>query len=53
MEEDYSLCRGFRNAIRKKGLSMKAIYPQAAVCPKCDEVAIYIDEKHIEKMTGE
>lgn len=50
MEEDYSLSGGFGNMIRKKGLSTKAVYPLAAVCPKCGEICLYVDEKKLEKL---
>ena len=50
MEEGYALGGGFGNTIRKKGLSTKAAYPKAAVCPECGEVSIYLDGKKLEKV---
>ena len=49
MEEGFALSGGFGNTIRKKGFSMKATYPKAAVCMHCGEVSIYLDDKKIEK----
>ena len=49
MEEGFKLSGGFGNVVRRHG---KAAYPKAAVCPECGEVAIYLDEKHTEKLTA-
>ena len=51
MQEDFAFTGGGGNVIRKKGLSLKAVYPKAAVCPKCGEVSIYVDEETAEKLT--
>ena len=37
MEENYTFTGGGGNVIRRKGSSGKAVYPKAAVCPKCGE----------------
>lgn len=50
MEEDFKFTGGYGNVIRKKGLTGKAVYPKAAVCPKCGEISIYADEEQIEKL---
>ncbi len=49
MTEGFTFTGPGGNVIRSKGLSFKAVYPKAAVCLKCGEVSIYIDEKDIEK----
>ncbi len=50
MEEDFKFTGGGGNVVRKKGLTGKAVYPKAAVCPKCGEVSIYVDEEQLEKL---
>lgn len=50
MEEDFVFTGGNGNVIRKKGFSMKAIYPKAAVCPECGEISIYVDDEKLEKL---
>ena len=52
MEEDFVFTEPGGNVIRKKGLSTKAVYPKAAVCPKCGEISIYVDEEKLEKLTN-
>ena len=37
--------------LRKKGFSLKAVYPKAALCPKCGEVSIYVEDEALEKLT--
>lgn len=44
MPEGFSFTGGFGNVLRKKGLSAKAVYPKAALCPKCGEVSIYVED---------
>ena len=44
------LHRGGGNVIRPKGLSLKAVYPKAALCPVCGEVSVYADEEQLEKL---
>ncbi len=51
MEEGFKFTGGFGNVIRKKGLSAKAVYPEAAVCPKCGEISIYVGEEKLDKLT--
>lgn len=48
MEEGFKFTGGFGNVIRKKG---KAVYPEAALCPNCGEISIYVDGKKLEKLT--
>lgn len=50
MQEDFSLSGGGGNVIRSKGFSFKAVYPKAAVYPRCGEVSIYIAEDKLEKL---
>lgn len=50
MQEDFKFTGGFGNVIRHKGMSLKAVYPKAAVCFKCGEVSIYIDDENLEKL---
>lgn len=50
MEEGFKLTGGYGNAIRKKGFGGKAVYPKAAVCPKCGEISIYVDDEQLEKL---
>ena len=50
MAEDYSFTGGFGNVIRPKGMSLKAVYPKAAVCMQCGEISIYVDENDIDKI---
>lgn len=50
MKEDFTFTGGGGNVIRPKGIGLKAVYPKAAVCPKCGEVSIYIDDKNLEKL---
>ena len=38
------------NAIRTKGLGAKAVYPKLAICLRCGEVSLYIDEEKLEKL---
>lgn len=45
MEEGFALSGGFGNTIRKKGFSMKAVYPAAALCLNCGEVSNYVPEE--------
>ena len=51
MQEGFTFTGGFGNVIRKKGLGFKAVYPKAALCPKCGEVSIYVEEESLEKLT--
>ena len=51
MQEGFSFTGGWGNVLRKKGISLKAVYPKAALCPKCGEVSIYIEDDALEKMT--
>ena len=51
MPEGFSFTGGFGNVLRKKGLSTKAVYPKAALCPKCGEVSIYVEDEALEKLT--
>lgn len=44
MPEGFSFTGGFGNVLRKKELSAKAVYPKAALCPKCGEVSIYVED---------
>ncbi len=50
MEEDFTFTGSYGNVIRKKGFTGKAVYPKAAVCPKCGEVSIYVDDEKLEKL---
>ncbi len=50
MEEDFKLSGGTGNVIRKKGFGGKAVCPKAAVCPKCGEISIYVDDEQLEKL---
>ena len=50
MEEDFVLTSGHGNVIRKKGLGGKAVCPKAAVCPKCGEVSVYVDDEQLKKL---
>ncbi len=50
MEEDFVLTGGHGNVIRKKGLGGKAVCPKAAVCPKCGEVSVYVDDEQLKKL---
>lgn len=50
MEENFKFTGGYGNVIRKKGLTGKAVYPKAAVCPQCGEISIYVDEEQLEKL---
>ena len=49
MKEDFTFTGGYGNVIRKKGLTGKAVYPKAAVCPKCGEVCVYVDAEQAGK----
>ena len=51
MQEDFSFTGGGGNVLRKKGLSLKAVYPKAALYPKCGEVSIYVEGEALEKLT--
>lgn len=50
MEEGFKFTGAGGNVIRRKGLSGKAVYPQAAVCLKCGEISIYVEEEELEKL---
>ena len=50
MEEGFTFTGSGGNVIRRKGLGGKAVYPKAAVCPKCGEVSVYADEEQLEKL---
>lgn len=45
MMEDYGITSGYGIVVRK-GLS--AVKPKAAVCPRCGEVSIYVED--VEKL---
>ena len=51
MEEDFSFTGAGGNVLRKKGFNLKAVYPKAALCPKCGEVSIYVEDEALEKLT--
>ena len=51
MQEGFSFTGGGGNVLRKKGLSLKAVYPKAALCPKCGEVSVYVEGEALEKLT--
>ena len=51
MEEGFSFTGPGGNVLRKKGFSLKAVYPKAALCPKCGEVSIYVEDEALEKLT--
>lgn len=44
MKEGFTFTGGGGNVIRRKGLSLKAVYPKAAVCFNCGEVSIYVED---------
>ena len=50
MEEDFTFTGAGGNVIRRKGFSLKSVYPNAAVCFECGEVSIYVDEEKLEKL---
>ena len=50
MEEGFNYTGGGGNVIRRKGLSAKAVYPKAAVCPSCGEISVYVDKEDLEKL---
>ena len=51
MQEGFTFTGGGGNVLRKKGINLKAVYTKAALCPKCGEVSIYVDDDAIEKLT--
>ena len=51
MQEGFSFTGSGGNVLRKKGFSLKAVYPKAAICPKYGEVSIYIEDEALEKLT--
>ena len=51
MEEDFSFTGAGGNVLRKKGFTLKAVYPKAALCPRCGEVSIYVEDEALEKLT--
>ena len=51
MQEDFTFTGGGGNVLRKKGINLKSVYTKAALCPKCGEVSIYVDDDAIEKLT--
>lgn len=44
MEENFTITSGTGIVVRREGLSMKSVKPKVAVCPKCGEVSIYIED---------
>lgn len=50
MNEDFTFTGPGGNVIRAKGLSGKAVYPQAAVCFQCGEISIYVEEEKLNKL---
>ncbi len=51
MQEGFSFTGGGGNVLRKKGMTLKAVYTKAALCPKCGEISLYIDDDAVEKLT--
>lgn len=49
MQEGFTFTGGGGNVLRQKGLSLKAVYPKAALCPKCGEISLYVDEEDLKK----
>ena len=49
MMEDFTYTGPGGNILRRKGLGAKAVYPQAAVCPECGEVSIYVEADKLER----
>ena len=50
MQDDFNFTGGGGNVIRKKGMSLKAAYTSAAVCPECGEISLYVDKEKLEKL---
>ncbi len=50
MEEGFAYTGGYGNVLRRKGLSAKAVVPQAAVCPACGEISLYVDSEQLDKL---
>lgn len=49
MEENFIISSGYGVVIRRSR-SRAAVTPRAAVCPRCGEVSVYVEEP--EKLTG-
>ncbi len=50
MKEGFAFTGGGGNVLRAKGISLKAVYPKAALCPECGEVSIYVEGDALEKL---